>query len=153
MCLITNQRTPYIAEKDIIVYKALMLTSHEDRVRPTYIVGFEYILGRLYNTIITNSTTEYACLDSEDSIAIEKAYDIPPSPNAMYRKAKVNAGELMSYTNGFHSALDKDRLRDELYNHSSVHIFECIIPKGSEYYINASGLVISNAIIINAQIK
>lgn len=151
MCLITDQKTPFIAEKDIIVYKAL-IGNNDGTARSVYIFNHEYILEKLYKTTIKSSTSQYSSLDNEDSEKIDKAYNLRRSPYAMSRRDAVLNGELMSYTQGFHSALDKNRLRNEPNYSSNVSIFECTIPEGSEYYTNPSGLVISNAIIINKPI-
>ena len=55
-----------------------------------------------------------------------------------------------SYAQGFHSALSKKRFKELAYCNSSI--YKCVIPKGSEYYENLSGLIVSNQIIIKNKI-
>ncbi len=57
---------------------------------------------------------------------------------------------LVSYAQGFHSALSKKRFKELAYCNSSI--YKCVIPKGSEYYENLSGLIVSNQIIIKNKI-
>lgn len=59
-----------------------------------------------------------------------------------------NTEELKAYKQGFHSAVSIKRLKGGmlyLYNNTEI-ILECIIPKGSEYVKDDTGLVISNNI-------
>jgi hypothetical protein len=50
-------------------------------------------------------------------------------------------------TCGFHSATTRERLKSHA-TFSHHRIVKCIIPKGSMYYVNLTGCVVSNQIII-----
>lgn len=130
MCLITEQQKPHIAQEDIIVYKILKKTL------VSMYQFFQYKLGKLYHCEI-KETNIATCFDDRDQKILEKKYpnwdDIIP--------------ELKYFDEGFHSAISKNRLKS--YVDDYHNIFKCTIPKGSEYYTEPSGLVVSNQIIIN----
>lgn len=110
-----------VAEKDILVYKVVNPSPHKNECY-SFFFNFLYKFGVIYNTDIK---IKY----------IDNGKD-----------------EYMWVGNeGFHSLSNK---KAALYE-SEVYIFkcdtfivQCIIPKGSDYYINEYDEVISNSIII-----
>jgi hypothetical protein len=121
-----------IAAEDLIVYKVLSVPS------PDYFCSiyrsFGYKVGQLYKTKITRSTNG-TVFDSRDDIA----YD------------NFDPKELIFIKQGFHSANKKLRLSHEVDDDTKV-LVECIIPKGSKYYTNRTGCVVSNQIIVTGKI-
>lgn len=150
MCLITEQRIPFIAEEDMIVYKVLTsdlqsafyrnLVEVDSTIYGVYyssVSRFQYELGKLYETEILESRGS-SCYDGIDTDALYQNYG-----SSWLRKV---GDELISYGQGFHFAFEKDRLTElEDYN----VIVECTLPKGTEYFENVSGLGVANQIIIN----
>lgn len=128
MCLVTPNKEKKIAEEDMIVYKIL----NED-LSPFYWEGEAYEIGKL-NEIEIQETSDFTDFD-EISIRYNKGY---------------KRDELVSFGQGFHSAKSIDRIRDirKAYSIPVPVLFTCIIPKGSEYYEDNSGLLVSNKIII-----
>lgn len=139
MCLVVHRDTQKkIAEEDIIVYKELRYI-YENVVSACY-QDFEYVLNTFYKTEIKESEEQYhTCYDELDDHTLSSTYE-----NWTRNK------DLVSYAQGFHSAMSQDRFKELSYYNSSI--YECVIPKGSEYYENLSGLVVSNQIIIKNKI-
>lgn len=132
MCLITDQLTPLLAEKDMTVYKALsysMLSPYE---------WFEYELGKLYETKLGESQNKHS-YDWEMTDAIIDKYGID---------WKLN-NKVIAIGPGFHSVLTPERLKEEI----NKLIVECTVPAGSQYYLDLSGCIVSNKIIINKVIE
>jgi hypothetical protein len=138
MCLLTNQKKPLIAECDIVVYKLL-----SENANPIFFGGRSlYKLMKKYKTKVKRDKDDRSCFDDADSYALRKEFG-----DYIYNE------DVVSYSRGFHSAIYPYRFVEELS--TPMHdrctkrvIFECIIPKGSEYYTNPSGLLVSNQIIV-----
>ncbi len=139
MCLITEQKTPLIAEEDVIVYKVL-----ETRLR-SYFKYFQYTQNELFETQIRE-------------IEKGKTWVSTCSLDGDYLTAKYNVfrvGDLYNNPNliclkyGFHSCISIEVAKKI----SGVFIYECVIPKGSEYYKDEVGFLISNKIIIKELIS
>lgn len=138
MCLITDQKRAFIAEKDITVYKLL-----EGNMLSPY-TNFTYEVGKLYKTTIKRELEEdRCCFDRRDHYDISKKWPNWP-----------NDSSLKAFGRGFHAALKKERLMSNDVDTYYGDIYKCIIPKGSKYYVNISGLVVSNQIIVtNKKVK
>ena len=136
MCLITEQKKPKIAENDMIVYKVLKASLY------TPYQSFRYELGELYETTIKNST-EWTAFDLKDAEWLNDHY--PKWKDGDF----CAITELKCIGQGFHSTLEPERLFNVA--HYEGEIYECTIPKGSEYYVNATGMCVSNQIIVNRQ--
>lgn len=121
MCWCTkdkNYATPIVAEKDVKVYKVLFVTG-DSILSPCQ--NFEWELGKLYDD-----------------------------------KIKINETGLETYINeGFHSLKFPPIHKDgswcigdkELFSCGTYDIvFEAIIPKGSVYYENEDGEIVSTAL-------
>jgi len=132
MCLITDIKTEFIAEEDMTVYKMLRETENPSIVSSIF-QSFYYDLDRLYTTEIKKSK-DFCPYDEKDVEYLKSKYSFDWT---------LSINELMSIGQGFHSALDKKRFMDD-----SHPVFECTIPKGSIFYKNATGLIVSNQIII-----
>lgn len=138
MCLITTQKVPFIADRDIVCYKAirerggLLWAIHQDH--------FRYDIDVLYETEIQEIKTgdRVFAFDRTDSMAL--------GIYGLYDKKLQKMDELgyVSYGPGFHSAQKPERFVEN----DPDDIYECIIPAGSEYYVNPSGLMVSNKIKI-----
>ena len=138
MCLVVHRDTQKkIAKEDITVYKELIYLS-EYQVG-AYYQDFEYVLNTFYKTEIKESEEQYhTCYDELDAQTLSLAYED-------WTRNK----DLVSYAQGFHSAISQDRFK-ECWR-EDAYIYECVIPKGSEYYENLSGLIVSNQIIIKLE--
>jgi len=133
MCLLTTWEKPKIAKYDFEVYKKL----HEyNSTKATSIYqDFIYNLNELYKTeiketIYRSNADEIDCqweIDNNHSATPEKIY---------------------WYGEGFHAATTKDRLKTHDGN-----LYLCRIPKGSKYFLDPTGLIISDQIIIEKKTK
>lgn len=133
MCLITEQQKPLIAAEDMTVYKLL----RDNKSRHQF---FEYEFDKLYQTTIEESG-EWCCADNVDSSYLDELcpnWFLEPFPTS-----------LKCFGQGYHSYLTIERLKRSSLYKSDAEIFKCTIPKGSEYYLNPTDLVISNQIIIH----
>lgn len=133
MCLITEQKTPLIAQKDMRVYKILK----EDLISPYQY--FQYEQETLYKRKIMKSS-EWTAFDSVCSSYLSNHF-----PG--WRSTSVK--ELKCIGRGIHSARTKKRLQNTMNKRRGEKIFRCTIPKGSEYYLDGTGLCVSNQIIIH----
>jgi len=142
MCLIVKKGTKEkITENDIICYKKINLDSMQSESQ-----GFQYESGKLYKTKFTIAPKDARLgyeIFTADRIALDK-----------YRKYFNDDGEggdnrffgatvsdkLVVYQEGFHSYKAKER---------DICNVECIIPKGTKYVEDETGLICSEAIIIN----
>lgn len=134
MCLVVAKKDVKIRTltKDKIVYKILEEINSKIAMSPFQ--GFTYTLGRLYEQEIEFEEGNLSCFDNQDSQYLSLLGDVP----------------FMSFTKGFHAALKKERLNDEIiYYGDNQYLYECTIPKGAKYVIGYTDLIISNKIIID----
>ena len=132
MCLQTTWTEPKVAEKDLIVYKELIRSGIPDVYIAPY-CPFKYELGKLYETEM-QETDDDSSLDEDSSHWKQRLQD-----NDDYYK---------SIGPGFHSATSKKRLEA-----TNWCLMECIIPAGSLYYADGTGLLTSDQIIIVKEIE
>lgn len=137
MCLITDQKKPKIAEEDMTVYKILI---ENKGIYSAMFQDFEYDLNVLYKTIIKRSS-DMSGMDDIDEDALTGTF-------GNWKKSR----KLVAYGQGYHSAYKEERLENLARDFGGV-IMECTIPKGSKYYDNISGLVVSNQLIIIKQVN
>lgn len=127
MCLIVKQGTRIkIAKEDLHVFKMLY-----GELESPALTGFIYTQDKLYETKIQKSR-DFNCMDEFDRKALLKLF---PS--------WANGVGVDSYGAGFHSMLKNEKKR--LWG-TGFYMYNVIIPKGSKYMVNPSGLIISNKI-------
>jgi hypothetical protein len=137
MCLITTQKIALIANEDITVFK--VLTENESAVYQL----FTYEIGKVYTEKIEHSD-EWCCLGILDVEWLQSNY-----PNGWKREP-----DLICLGQGFHSIDNLESAKKVLVEGNEIHkIYECTIPKGSEYYKDAVGFMISSSLVINNQLK
>jgi hypothetical protein len=132
MCLITSQREPLIAQEDMRVYK-LLEPDYKALYRP-----FFYELNTLNKTEIKEDS-DWCAFDSIDRDYLDENYpgwDVEKQYN------------LKCLGEGFHSLTTTEGRDPKTYSFNNPKYYVCSIPKGSEYYLNSTGLCISNQIII-----
>lgn len=127
MCLIVSRKQkPKIADKDIIVYKAMIDGKSAS-------VDFEYIKGKLYKTEIRAGNNYRAA----DEISVSKLNNLCDDWN-------WNTDRWISYERGFHSYISFKRAKKA--NWYKAEIIKFIIPKGATYYRDITGCIVSNKI-------
>lgn len=137
MCLITRQKKALIADEDITVFKILTEKNY------SIYQLFKYKLGKTYTEKIKHSKT-WCCLGILDVVWLESNYPC----------GWVREPDLICLGKGFHSIDNLESAKYVLMESSEYHkIYECTIPKGSEYYKDAVGFMISNSLIVNKQLK
>lgn len=133
MCLIVKKGTPIkIAEEDIVCYKKLDIYKVKDgmKLKSPY-QYFVYKLGEEYRT----------SFGIEENIELGKnAWWADSRTEYFYKLFPLQ--NLMAYNQGFHSYK-----KDEIRNWERPNV-ECIIPKGSQYVEDETGLICSKSIII-----
>ena len=139
MCLITKNKQKYIATEDMVVYKTLREID-ENRICSEH-MNFTYTLNKLYIEEMLPSD-DICFYDSWASMkyntATSKATD------------DVQSNVAICIGQGFHFMTEYKRaFNDALY--SDIDVYKCIIPKGSEYYLDNSDLGVSNQIIIKGK--
>lgn len=137
MCLITDQKNPMIAEEDIIVYKAM------ERGLRSFFRKYPYTLNDLFETKIQQVTNSvWNCCSMIDGEYLKKRYNVKRIRDLQGNPDLICLGEGFSSCDTLTLAL---KLGGETY--------ECTIPKGSEYYKDGVGYIVSNKIIINKLIQ
>lgn len=139
MCLIIQKGQQLLrAEKDITVYKSMSRQTHHARKENIIYSVFQYhayVIGKLYETTIT----------IEDSICASDWLE--GKKRDAFVKAK-GRDSIEGVKKGFHSAFSMQRCLDSDREPGEI-IVECIVPKGSLYYVGIDEeLLASNAIII-----
>lgn len=145
MCLITQQTKPSIATKDIEVHKYLLPTFNKEEFTSILFKNYVYKLGVLNKTNIEENS-EYLFADSYAQKVVRKIHPY-------FSGTTCNVYDFFSYGQGFHSFI-KNRKGEINRNNPEAVLVECVIPKGSKYYLDLSKtLLISNQIIIKKQIN
>ena len=142
MCLITNQKEPEILKEDLTVFKVL-----KDNLKSP-LQGFRYSKNKLYENVIEESE-DPSFADSESlNFYDEEGF-------SMLEVLEIH--DLKAFGKGFHSITTEERAlsyKNDLYTvYPLNNVFSCIIPKGSEIYRDATGLIISNKLIIKERIS
>jgi len=141
MCLVTPDKTLYIAEKDLVCYKSMNPIDGKPNRVNSNIQWFSYEIGKLYKTSLRKDS-DYCTYDSDASVALDNA-----GYTDSHREWRQNK-EITSIGQGFHSSKTKKRIQE----HGGV-VYRCIIPKGSKYMKDLSGLLVSNQIIIQRRVR
>lgn len=140
MCLITTQHEPLTATEDMLVYKMFGYHPMKQELYAPHIISFKYETGRLYETEIKEyDGKHWTCADNEDTQWL----------NANFPDWWPNGCPgLKCFANGFHFATTKERLTRTAFFRDDLLFKECIVPKGSIYYLDATGLGVANKIIL-----
>lgn len=146
MCLITTQQEAFISAEDMTVYKSMY--HYLGRIRAIH-REFYYDIGKLYETEIKEVEKSYHRLaaDEVDEKTLSRLEEYS-GWELGYRGGKP-IQNIRYIGQGFHSALRESRARELGSDSYANFIYRCTIPEGSEYFLNPSGLVVSNKLIIN----
>jgi len=127
--MINKEVLPKIAEQDIEVFKAFYIFA--GKLCSLYQI-FEYKPDTLYHAEIgeEHDYEEQCPFDEKE----REDYSNDPSYSIKY------------ISTGFHSAVTSERL-----GRSHNKVIKCIVPKGSLYLTNRSGLMVSNQIFISKE--
>lgn len=139
MCLITEQEECFIAEDDIICYKVLL--KDNNRFNSIYF-QFKWIVDKLNKTKLTKQKQNFAncCfLDNESHDCYIE----------LYSKSDL----LNSINEGFHAILKLGRFGNMQYYPLGSVICKMSIPKGSEYFLDRSGLIVANQMIFIEEVQ
>lgn len=133
MCLyIKKDSVPLIAQKDIICYKV---------VRPTQTRRHKFLFWKydIFKCVSVVRSHEYTCN------VLNKPIHIKPKPFNL---------EYSAINEGYHVCLTRDKASCYLV-YTNETIVECIIPKGTKYYVNPENTlaVASNIIITSKCVK
>ncbi len=140
MCLITNDKTLYTAKEDLSVLK--ILTQYKDYCSPIY-QTFKYKYDKLYETAIVQSA-DWCSWNSADSNWLHKNWP----------GWTMGHDELICIGSGFHSFISMEQFHDSVHFYITCRarfnnrVFQCIVPKGSKFYKNELGMIVSNKIIV-----
>ena len=141
MCLITEQKKAKIAKKDIKVYKEVEIYSN---IISSMVQGFQYIIGKKYSTELTPKPVSGLRIGIDFKVQDEIVAMAYPQVFCAYGYRITTNDNIKVISEGFHSFKTKAR---------SYYNAICIIPKGSEYFEDKTGLIVSNQIIIKEIIK
>ena len=138
MCLVTTQRKAKITKKDLVVFKGVR--EFDGEIRSLY-HGFRYEENIPYARALKIERNPVEVVTVFDDIATTK---YKPWKRDYEKSTKKAMNKIVTEIScGFHACLTKERVTDKDYI-----IREFIIPKGSEVYYDATGLIVSNQIIL-----
>jgi len=130
MCLITEQKEPFVAKEDITVYKTVEIDKGDKKgVYSSYYGGFYYEFGKLY----------------QDEMEADNSFESYFGNIVIQVYGDYSLDKYTHVHRAFHSMIF-ERLA---FSNRYLTIVECTIPKGSLYYEDKTGLIASNQIIIN----
>lgn len=143
MCLITDDKKEHTCRKDKVVYK-ILTREFESMNR-----SLRYKRGILYETIIRfmGSSVDgvylgrYKCADFYEKKYLTSVYPSWADGN----ENLIYIGE------GFHSYASIKRMHKSYKDYDELYV-ECVIPKGSKYYKSATGLLVSNRIVVKKEL-
>lgn len=124
MCLVTRQIKPKVLKKDLIVFKAVH-ENNEEVVSRYY--RFTWKKGVLEETEMKTLRCHFQCAEKFDDVVYQ---------TYVYKK-----GLFTEVSEGFHAFKTKAR-------YPYVTIREFLIPKGSLYFEDKSGLIVSNQMML-----
>ena len=133
MCLLTYQKEPIILKEDKVVWKVM-----EEEIAGkilTWFNNFYYTLNKLCKQPINIGDTVQAFDDPQCEMYIDRI-DL---------ETYILKENVISIDKGFHAFTDKVLARKYA---TYKFLYKCIIPAGSEYYEDETGLCVSNQIII-----
>ena len=128
MCLVTKQRKAKIAKKDITCYKHLRRFD----LTTTY-QFYVYNVGRLDKTHLSFGRNNHWCLADEAAM------------NFYWKASRKRV--LTEVIHGFHAYLSIDRAQAVMCE-GNEGLYEFLIPAGSEYFTDKTGLIVSNQIML-----
>ena len=132
MCLITNWKSPRMAKKDIVVFKNFDCEFEDGLLSPYQGHVYQRYELNITNMVADNKFSTYM------GYAVLNAYPDCTEYNNPYTHVHE----------GFHAYTNLDYSR----RYSTGLTTKCIIPKGSLYYKDKTGLIVSNQIIIGEDV-
>ena len=137
MCLLTYQKEPIILKEDKVVWK-VMKEEIAGKIL-AWFNNFYYTLNKLCKQPINIGDTVEAFDDPQFEMYIDEI-DL---------KTYILKENVISIDKGFHAFTDKVLARKYApIGSTNKFLYKCIIPAGSEYYEDETGLCVSNQIII-----
>ena len=163
MCLnlnVTGKSNLRYATEDKVCYKVLRIqnNNNEETLHAPYYVEFEYELNKKYNTEMDPHGTIVHAKDTSGLYYLLN-FKIAQAINQYYDRIET----VRFITCGFHttnSIKNADRLKRDFEDDSfyqKYKIFECVIPKGSWYYVGFNDSFnegfVSDSLIVKKEIK
>lgn len=132
MCLITEQKVALIAENDIKCFKKVIII--KDSITSVY-YNFKWSYNKVFKTkLVVKNIKNDSKARYYDHVSQDYYTNLFPSEL------------LQCISEGFHSFLNIRSVWK--YEPLGTTIVQAIIPKGSEYFIDKTGLIVSNQLII-----
>lgn len=132
MCLVTRQTEPKVMENDLIVYKIVARDLMSGEAIVEYQSYYHYYLwkkGVLKETKMVTGSYQWCDCEKFDS----ETHDAYPD----------KSGKFTEVSEGFHAFKTKKRA-----GYSGVFLKQFLIPKGSLYYEDESGMIVSNQMMM-----
>jgi len=136
MCLVTECRSPNVASEDITVYKVLhknLSSLHQ---------FFYYELGKVYKVpeLVVRTVEPH----TKVFVADEQAYLRYGGPD------EWRLPDLIYISEGFHSYTNLNRAVQQCTSFFRYCIVKCTVPAGSVYFLDMTGLMVSDSIRIDS---
>ena len=137
MCLVTKQRKAKIAKKDITCYKQLGYGLVSRYMKYRYYVG----------VVVTRPLhVEFNINDwfPLDQIVSNEYGEVKDGYRYSEREKLIRTKRANEVSSGLHASLTTDRLEENVEH----GLYEFLIPAGSEYFTDKTGLIVSNQIML-----
>lgn len=144
MCWV-GENIKKVAEEDVKCQKIVDHHIPSDTYHAYFHEFFEYECGKVYEEKITPEITNSS--NDHEFIRINEGFHCYSMDIAMKRLASRSI-ELTSMTHGTRSAYPSHV--NPAFN---TVVMECTIPKGTEYYENGSGEIVTSKIIVEEEIQ
>jgi len=144
MCLITTQKKAVITTRKMTVYKFMEVRN--GIVYSLHYSAHQWELGKLYKTVIKDDV-DWCAADGIDMSWLDENHYGWRCNKAIQKKLKCIGA-------GFHAIATKKRLLESMHDggcYEEASIYKCTIPAGSEIYKDATGLIVSNQIIVESK--
>lgn len=143
MCWLSDEyKAPNIADEDIIVYKVMLLREGYRNELASFYYGKRYVIGKEYieetETVEPVYLYHYSINKGFHSYSLEKTTE-----KECYNHCQIWSGTTL---------LDYVNLGIDVHYGETLVAVKCIIPKGSTYYENDLGEIVSDRIIITDKI-
>ena len=130
MCLITRQKKAKILKKDLIIFKTVNV--YNDVIQSVCQSHFKWIANKLEKVNLNIKSVH----NTKDRFYTDEG------TQKIYEKLS----QCVSISEGFHAALTPDRPICIEWDY--VEVKEFLIPAGSEVFYNATGLIVSNQMMM-----
>lgn len=149
MCWIGKVGNKKIADRDILVYK--ILTKCGNTISAPYFNAFTYKLGSEYSLDKKIDATQYKFPSGVIYIYIHEGFHCF-NEKCIVKRMETSSGHFVSVTTNNEDFYGKNLLRLAGTPQNEVIVVKCIIKKGTEYYENKAGEIVTEKLYLEKMV-